>query len=66
MGIITKIRAVLDGAKTYIIAAILVLGVIAEKGLGFDIPGFDVGADWMTVVLGALGLGTLRAGVAKS
>jgi hypothetical protein len=44
------------GYRTYIIAAVLVLVVVVEKGLGIDVPGVDVGSDW-------LGLGTLRAGI---
>jgi hypothetical protein len=50
------------GYRTYIIAAVLVLVVAVEKGLGIDVPGVDVGSDWLTHVLAALGLGTLRAG----
>ena len=53
------------GYRTYIIAAVLVLVVVVEKGLGIDVPGVDVGPDWLTLVLGALGLGTLRAGIAS-
>jgi hypothetical protein len=49
------------GYRTYIIAAVLVL--VVEKGLGIDRPGVDVGSDWLTHVLAALGLGTLRAGI---
>lgn len=49
------------GYRTYIIAAVLVL--VVEKGLGIDVPGVDVGSDWLTHVLAALGLGTLRAGI---
>ena len=55
----------LTGYKTYVIAALILLCVFAEKILGFDIPGFEVGDDWLAFVLGALGLGTARAG-AKS
>lgn len=55
----------LDGFKTYIIAALTVLLVVVTKVLGWEVPGFAVGDDWLTYVLGALGLGTLRAGVAK-
>ncbi|MFM8700007.1 MAG: hypothetical protein ACKOC1_01215 [Hyphomicrobiales bacterium] len=41
----------------------LVLVVVVEKGLGIDVPGVDVGSDWLTQILAALGLGTLRAGI---
>ena len=51
------------GYRTYIIAAVLMLVVVVEKGLGFDVPGIDVGTDWLSHVLAALGLGTLRAGL---
>lgn len=54
------------GYRTYIIAVTLVLVVLVEKGLGIDVPGVEVGSDWLTYVLGALGLGTLRAGVAST
>ncbi len=50
------------GYRTYIIAAVLVL-VVVEKGLGIDVPGVDVGSDWLPQILAALGLGTLRAGI---
>jgi hypothetical protein len=51
------------GYRTYIIAAVLVLVIVVEKGLGIDVPGVDVGSDWLTQILAALGLGTLRAGI---
>ena len=53
----------LKGYRTYIVAASLLLVVFVEKGLGFDIPGVEVGNDWLVLVLNALGLGTLRAGL---
>jgi len=31
--------------------------------LAIDVPGVDVGSDWLSQVLVALGLGTLRAGL---
>jgi hypothetical protein len=54
------------GYRTYIIAAVLVLVVVVEKGLGIDMPGVDVGSDWLTHLLAALGLGTLRAGITEA
>ena len=42
------------GYRTYIIAAVLVLVVVVEKGLGIDVPGVDVGSDWLTQILAAL------------
>ena len=56
----------LNGYRTYIVAATLLLIVFVEKGLGFDIPGVEVGNDWLVLALNAIGLGTLRAGVEKS
>lgn len=53
----------LRGYRTYIVAATLLLVVFVEKGLGFDIPGIEVGNDWLVLVMNALGLGTLRAGI---
>ena len=52
------------GYRTYIIAAVLILLVVVENGLGIDVPGVDVGPDWLTQILAALGLGSLRAGIA--
>ena len=53
----------LKGYRTYIVAASLLLVVFVERGLGLDIPGVEVGNDWLVLVLNALGLGTLRAGI---
>jgi len=53
----------LNGYKTYIVAAVLLLVVIVEQGLGIDVPGVDLGEDWLLVIMNALGLGTLRAGI---
>lgn len=53
----------LNGKKTYIIVGLYLLCLAAEKALGFDIPGFDAGEDWVGTTLAVLGLGTLRAGV---
>lgn len=55
----------LDGYKTYIVAIGLVLIVIIEKLIGFDVPGVDLGDDWLLVLMNALGLGTLRAGISS-
>jgi hypothetical protein len=55
----------LEGKKTYIIAILMALGSIASA-FGFDIPGFPADPHWGTSLLAALGLGTLRMGVAKS
>jgi hypothetical protein len=55
----------LDGYKTYIVAGALLLIVAIEKVLGVEVPGVELGEDWLLVVMNALGLGTLRAGIAK-
>jgi hypothetical protein len=56
----------IDGYKTYIIVAVFLALVALEKIGGFDIPGFEVGEDWIGVVLGAFGVGALRSGVKKA
>lgn len=56
----------LKGKKTYGIVAIFLLCVAAEKLFGWDVPGFDVGNDWLQLTLAMLGFGTLRAGIAES
>ncbi|ABD85703.1 hypothetical protein [Rhodopseudomonas palustris] len=56
-------QATIEAGAAFIIAAVLVLVVVVEKGLGIDVPGVDVGSDWLTQILAALGLGTLRAGI---
>lgn len=55
----------LKGYRTYIVAASLLLIVFVEKGLGFDIPGVEVGNDWLILVLNAVGMGSLRAGIGR-
>lgn len=62
----SSIIEAISGKKTYIIAGVLILVVVVEKGLGIDVPGVDLGNDWLTTVLAALGLGTLRAGISKT
>lgn len=56
----------LQGYRTYIVALLLLLAVAVEKGLGFDVPGVTVADDWLVLILNALGLGGLRAGVAAA
>jgi len=52
------------GKKTYLIAAVGVLVLVAVNVVGIPIPGLAPSGDWMTQALGLLGLGTLRAGLA--
>lgn len=61
----SAIIAALAGYKTYGIVVLFLVLVAAEKLLGWDVPGFEVGDDWLTVVMAALGLGSLRLGIAK-
>ena len=60
-----KAPPIMEGKKTYILIAIFILGVVAEKAFGWDVPGFEPGPDWLQQILGAIGLGTLRASVGK-
>ncbi|UWQ77388.1 hypothetical protein [Leisingera sp. M658] len=48
----------LEGKKTYIIAAMILLSVFVERGLGIDVPGIEISDNWGLVVMNALGLGT--------
>ena len=56
----------LNGYKTYIVAALLAIVGVVEGVLGMDIPGVNVADDWFVILLEAAGLGALRAGVAKA
>lgn len=56
----------LNGWKTYTVAAVLAAAVVLEKGLGIDVPGLEVGEDWLVILLNALGLGALRHGIARA
>ncbi len=55
-----KILDFLNGKRTYIIAGLAVIGGIAQK-LGFlgYIP------EWVWLIVGGVGLGTLRAAIKK-
>ena len=63
---IHDLRTALSGRKTHIVAAIAVLLGLLEGAFGIDIPGVDIGDDWVGYILGGLGFSTLRLGVAKS
>jgi hypothetical protein len=65
-GLLMSLRNMLKGSKTYAIAFALLTCVVVEKYLGWDVPGFTLPNDWLTVVLGGLGLASLRAGVADA
>lgn len=53
----------LSGWKTYIVVAVMAAIAVCEGVLGIDIPGAEMSNDWMTILLGSLGLGALRASV---
>lgn len=58
MEIIKKIQAFLDGKKTYIVAIIGgILGILTACGI--VIP------EYVYVILGALGLGSVRSAIGK-
>ena len=37
--------------------------MVVEKRPSIDVLGVEVGSNWLTQILAALGLGTLRAGI---
>ncbi|MDP9137455.1 MAG: hypothetical protein M3N38_04675 [Pseudomonadota bacterium] len=53
----------LQGYKTYIVAAMVAAIALIEGLGGIDIPGASVQGDWFTYLLAALGLGALRSAV---
>lgn len=55
----------LQGKKTYIVAAMILLCVAVEKGLGIDVPGVEIADNWLMLVFESLGLASLRNGVAS-
>ena len=50
----------MSGYKTYAAAAVLAICGILEGFLGIDIPGVSVEGNWLTTLIAALGLGSLR------
>ena len=55
----------LPGKKTYLVAAIGVIALVAVNVFGVTIPGLAPDPDWITRCLELTGLATLRAGIAK-
>ena len=49
----------LEGKKTYLVAFAAALVALLQGGFGVEIP------EWLGYILGALGISTLRAGIAK-
>ena len=46
-------------------AAVLLVVVALEKGLGVDVPGVELTQDWFTVLLTSLGLGAASVVASK-
>ena len=57
--------SMINGYKTYIVAAVLAALAVAKHFLGWDVAGMAAENDWLAWLLGAAGLATLRHGVAK-
>jgi hypothetical protein len=55
----------MDGKKTYLVAGIGVLALVAVNVFGVAIPGMAPDPEWVIRCMELLGLMTLRAGVAK-
>ena len=55
-----------DGYKTYFVALMIVLIGVGEGLLGVDIPGVEVGDDWMQYIIAGLGLGSVRSALQKA
>jgi hypothetical protein len=53
------------GWKTLTAVALMVVVALAEGVLGIDVPGVTVADNWVTLLIEALGLGGLRAAMAK-
>lgn len=49
----------LNGKKSYIVSGVLVL-LGGLQAAGIQIPGVQLGDNWVITVLGGLGLGSLR------
>lgn len=49
----------LEGKKSYLVAAAAAVVALLQGGFGVEIP------EWLGYILGALGISTLRAGIAK-
>jgi hypothetical protein len=54
------------GWKTLLAVALMVLVAVAEGVLGIDVPAVNVADNWGTVLIEALGLGGIRAAIAKN
>ena len=61
----SKIMEGLDGKKTFVLAGLVIAIGLAEGVMGWDVPGVDVGSDWVNYVLAGLGMGTFRDALKK-
>jgi hypothetical protein len=61
--LVNMLREMMKGKKTYIIAFLPAMCIIAEKVLGLDVPYFVSPDNWKEVLWAAAGLSSLRAGV---
>ena len=59
----SKGNTMLSGYKTYIAAFLLGVSGVVENFLGIDIPGVTVDANWLTMLIAAIGLGSLRSAI---
>lgn len=55
----------LPGYKSYIVGALLVAIGVVEGVFSWNIPGVEVGDDWLMYILNGMGVGSLRAAIAK-
>lgn len=55
----------ISGYKTYIVAAIGIVALLSVNVGGITIPGMSPSPDWVAQLIGLLGLGALRSGIAK-
>jgi hypothetical protein len=64
-GSMSKIMEGLDGKKTFVLAGLVIAIGLVEGVMGWDVPGVDVGSDWVNYVLAGLGMGTFRDALKK-
>jgi len=62
----TAIIDLLKNKKMYGVALIVIIIGVAEGLLGIDVPGIEVGNDWLGYILAGLGLGATKAAIVKS
>ena len=55
----------IDGNKTYVVAAFIVFVGLAEGLFGIDLPGVQIEGDWLQYIVVGLGLGSIRSAINK-